>query len=156
MSYLKRFTRILRGSLSASPSSATSTGSAGSFHLPLRKMVVRYSQHNPSSLGTRQFLVSPRFSVLTQTYPSVEFVVDQAGREKHPLVVGFYASNGREERSKQVNLANLDANQVEQKLNLVVQSSGNKLNSLKKKSVISRNEGARGIWSQLHDKPVDV
>ncbi len=41
----------------------------GAFHLPLRKLVLRYSQHNPSSSGLRTFLLSPRFAELTQKYP---------------------------------------------------------------------------------------
>ncbi|SPO26342.1 related to MRPL51 - mitochondrial ribosomal protein, large subunit [Ustilago trichophora] len=162
MSYLKQFTKILRGSLTASPSSA-SGGSTGTFHLPLRKLVLRYSQHNPSSSGLRSFLLSSKFSSLTQTYPTVEFVVDQAGREKHPLVTGFYAqpggvkaNQGENQRRKDINLANLDANQVEAKIKQVVESSGNKIKALKRRPVVSKSEAARGVWSQLHDKPVDI
>ena len=156
MSYLKQFTRILRGSLTASPSSAA--GSVGSFHLPIRKLVVRYSQYNPSSSGTRSFLLSDHFASLTRTYPSVEFVVDHASRAKHPLATGFYASSSKTDnaRRKDINLANLDANQVAAKLKQIVESSGNKIKPLKRRPVVSRSEGARGIWSQLHDKPVDL
>ncbi|EST05083.1 Thioredoxin-like fold [Kalmanozyma brasiliensis GHG001] len=151
MSYLKQFTRILRGSLSATPTGPTS-GSTTAFHLPLRKLVLRYSQHNPSSSGLRTFLLSPRFSALTAKYPSVEFVVDQAGREKHPLATGFYAATEHDGRRKDVGLANLDANQVEQKVRQVVESSGRKVRSLKRRTVESKSEGARGVWSWVHGK----
>ncbi|CBQ73561.1 related to MRPL51-mitochondrial ribosomal protein, large subunit [Sporisorium reilianum SRZ2] len=156
MSYLKRFTRILRGSLSTAPSTPSTSGAVGAFHLPLRKLVVRYSQHNASSSGTRAFLLSPRFAALAHTYPSVEFVVDRAARDKHPLATGFYAATEKAGRRKDVSLANLDANQVEAKVRLVVESSGARVKSLKRRSVESKVEGARGVWSQLHDKPVDV
>lgn len=158
MSYLKQFTKLLRGSLSTSPSSPHSS-SPGSFHLSIRKLVVRYSQHNPSSAGTRAFLLSPKFSSLTTKYPSIEFVVSEAARDKHPLVTGFYASTlneGNQVRRKDINLANLDANQVEAKLKQVVESSDAKVKSLKRRPVESKSEGARGIWSQLHGKNVDI
>ena len=156
MSYLKQFTRILRGSLASSPSSPS--GTTGSFHLPIRKLVLRYSQSNPSSYGTRTFLLSSKFTSLTQRYPSIEFVVNEAGREKHPLVTGFYASTVKVEggKRKDVNLANLDANQVEAKVKQVVESSGDRVKSLKRRAVESRGDSARGVWSQLHSKPVDI
>ncbi|KIS68583.1 mitochondrial 54S ribosomal protein mL43 [Mycosarcoma maydis] len=151
MSYLKRFTKVLRGSLST-----TSRGEAGTFHLPLRKLVLRYSQTNASSAGMRTFLLSARFGLLTQKYPSVEFVVDHTNGERHALVTGFYAAAETSGRSKQVNLANLDAGQVEAKLKQVVESSGAKIKSWKRRNVQSSNHAARGVWSQLHDKPLDI
>ncbi|TKY84748.1 hypothetical protein EX895_005828 [Sporisorium graminicola] len=156
MSYLKQFTRILRGSLSSSPSTPSTSGSVGAFHLPVRKLVLRYSQHNASSSGTRAFLLSPRFASLTQKYPSVEFVVDHAARDKHPLVTGFYAATEKDGRRKDINLANLDANQVEAKIKQVVESSGRKIKSLKRRPVESKVESARGVWSQMHDRAVDI
>ncbi|CDR88374.1 related to MRPL51-mitochondrial ribosomal protein, large subunit [Sporisorium scitamineum] len=156
MSYLKQFTRILRGSLTSSPSTPSTSGSIGAFHLPVRKLVLRYSQQNPSSSGTRAFLLSPRFTALTQKYPSVEFVVDQAPTNKHPLVTGFYAAAEKDGRRKDVNLANLDANQVEVKVKQVVEASGRKIKSLKRRSVESKTESARGVWSQMHDRAIDV
>lgn len=99
---------------------------------------------------------------MSSRYPSIEFVVSEAGSEKHPLVTGFYGSTLKDaskaggERRKDINLANLDANQVEQKLRHVVESSGAKIKVLKRRPVESKSEGARGIWSQLHSKPVDI
>ncbi|SNX85070.1 related to MRPL51 - mitochondrial ribosomal protein, large subunit [Melanopsichium pennsylvanicum] len=154
MSYLKQFTKILRGSLTAKPSSTH--GTTGNFTLPLRKLVLRYSQTNPSSSGTRAFLLSTQFSTLTSKYASVEFVVSQVGNEKHPLVTGFYANLTKGGKQKNINLANLDANQVEAKLKQVIESSGARIKSLKRTPVVSKQDSARGIWSQLHDKPVDL
>ena len=156
MSYLKRLTTILRGSLSTTSSTPSVSSSIGAFHLPLRKLVLRYSQTNPSSLGLRTFLLSPRFTSLTAKYPSVEFVVTPAPANKHPLATGFYAAAERQGRRKDVNLANLDALQCEKKLKQVVESSGLKVRSLKRRSVESRSESARGVWSQIHDRSVDV
>lgn len=81
--------------------------------------------------------------------------MNEAGREKHPLVTGLYAG-GKEGRRKDVNLQNLDAGQVEQKVKLVVESSGEKIKSLKRRPVVSKGESARGVWSQLHAKTVDI
>lgn len=84
------------------------------------------------------------------------------------MATGFYASpngnlrsaaeknGGMGGRRKDINLANLDANQVEAKLKQVVEASGAKTKSLKRRPVESRTEGARGMWSQLHAKAVDV
>ncbi|SPO45809.1 related to MRPL51 - mitochondrial ribosomal protein, large subunit [Moesziomyces antarcticus] len=158
MSYLKSFSRILRGSLSTNPGGVS--GTPGSFHLPLRKLVLRYSQHNPSSAGTRAFLLSSTFTQLSKKYPSVEFVVTEAGNAKHPLVTGFYADTSaaafRSEKRKDISLANLDVGQVGAKVQRVVEASGDKTKSLKRRTTLSRNESARGVWSQLHDRKVDI
>ncbi|GAC75244.1 hypothetical protein PANT_14c00113 [Moesziomyces antarcticus T-34] len=157
MSYLKSFSRILRGSLSTTPGGVS--GTPGSFHLPLRKLVLRYSQHNPSSAGTRAFLLSSTFLQLSKKYPSVEFVVTEAGNAKHPLVTGFYADNSaaafRSDKRKDISLANLDAGQVGAKVQRVVEASGDKTKSLKRRTTLSRNESARGqllpprrLWSE--------
>lgn len=156
MSYLKRITQLLRGSLSTHPTTPSVSGSVGSFHLPLRKLVLRYSQHNPSSHGTRAFLLSPRFASLTQKYPSVEFVIDEAKVNKHPLASGFYSAGEKEGRRKDVNLANLDAGQVESKLRQVVESSGARVKGLKRRVVQSKAESVRGMWSQIHADKVDL
>lgn len=155
MSYLKQFTRILRGSLSATPTGPVS-GSTSAFHLPVRKLVLRYSQHNPSSSGLRTFIRSERFSSLTRKYPSVEWVVDEAARDKHPLVTGWYSATEKQGRRKDVGLANLDANQVERKVLQVVESSGAKVKSLKRRTVESKGESARGVWSWVHGKRVNI
>lgn len=188
MSYLRNFAKTLRASLSTAPSSSSSA-----FHLPIRKMVLRFSASNASSAGTRTYLLSPRFSELTKKYPSIEFVVDEARHDKHPLVTGFYTSTtsafrnstskgsgsresankawtgkptfapkqeGEKGKRKDVSLANLDANQVEQKVKLVLESSGDKIKSLKRNPVVpsatSQEGSARGIWSQFHDNPVNL
>ncbi|PWZ00109.1 hypothetical protein BCV70DRAFT_161353 [Testicularia cyperi] len=152
MSYLKNFAKVMRGSLSTTPGGVS--GTPGSFHLPIRKLILRYSEQNASSTGTRQFLLSSEFAALTQKYPSVEFVVSAAPRDKHPLVTGFY--NSHRDASKQINLANLDKNQVEAKIRQIIDSSGSRIKSLKRRPTLSRNDSPRGIWSQLHDKPVDI
>ncbi len=99
MSYLKQFTKLLRGSLSTSPSGPAS-GSTGAFHLPLRKLVLRYSQHNPSSSGLRTFLLSPRFAELTQKYPPSSSSSTKPPETKHPLVTGFNSATEKSGRRK--------------------------------------------------------
>ncbi|KAN0060591.1 39S ribosomal protein L51, mitochondrial [Thecaphora frezii] len=136
-------TKILRGSLSTIPAPGPA-GSPGSFHLPLRKLVIEYCETNPSSAGTRQFL---RASVpaWARAHPSVEVVVRQRP-SLHPVLRAFYAN----QRSKEVCVKNLRENGVEAVVNKLRDSSGAKTKSLKRLPVESKAESARGIWSALH------
>lgn len=155
MSYLKNFAKLFRGSISSQPGGVM--GTPGSYTLPVRKMVLRYSEYNISSEGTRRFLLSPRFVSLCKTYPSVEFVVATANASKHPLATGYYTTQaGDTQARKPINLANLDANQVLSKLQLIIHSSGARIKPLKRRTTLSRNPSPRGMWSQLHDKPVKL
>lgn len=155
MSYLKDFTKIFRGGVTSVPGGVV--GTPGAYHLPLRKLVLRYSETNISSDGTRRFLLSPRFVALCKRYPSVEFVVAAANANKHPLATGYYTTHvGDTPSRKPINLANLDANQVMAKLDVIIHSSGARIKNLKRRTTLSTNPSPRGIWSQLHAKPVKL
>lgn len=155
MSYLKNFAKLLRSSISTQ--SGGVVGTPGTYTLPVRKLVVRYSEDNISSTGTRRFILSPRFVALCKRYPSVEFVVAAANTSKHPLATGYYTTRvGDQNGRKAINLANLDANQVQAKLDLIIHSSGARIKPLKRRTTISRNPSPRGMWSQLHDTPVKL
>lgn len=155
MSYLKNFARLFRGSISSEPGGVL--GTPGSYTLPVRKLVLRYSETNISSQGTRHFLLSPQFTALCKRYPSVEFVVAPANASKHPLVTGYYTTHvGDTQARKDINLANMDINQVRAQLDLIIHSSGARIKPLKRRTTLSRNPSPRGIWSQLHDKPVKL
>ncbi|EPQ26848.1 uncharacterized protein PFL1_05483 [Pseudozyma flocculosa PF-1] len=143
MSTRSAATKILRGSLSTTPAPGAA-GSPGSFHLPLRKLVIEYCESNPSSAGTRQFLRST-VPAWARSHPSVEVVVRQRP-SLHPVLRGFYA-NGR---SKEICVKNLEGNGVEATLKKLRDDSGAKTKSLKRIPVESKAESARGIWSALH------
>lgn len=80
--------------------------------------------------------------------PKIEFrVVQKAG---HPVIKGEYI-NGRE---KAICIRNLNVDNVQNKLNLLKESSGEILRKRNSK-VESINESIRGVWSPLHvDKKV--
>ncbi|KDN53432.1 hypothetical protein K437DRAFT_253130 [Tilletiaria anomala UBC 951] len=154
--------RLLRGTLFSRPGPAGQP--AGSYVLPCRKIVLEYCPRGASSVGTRDFLTTPthkaprvaaaaiaaqsRIVQLAQEFPSVEVVIKEAPH-KHPLARGFYM-NGR---TKEISLRNLPRNSVSKTLELLLNSSGKKIVSLKRKPVESITESARGIWSALHAPP---
>jgi large subunit ribosomal protein L43 len=45
---------------------------------------------------------------------------------------------------------------IENKVQLLLDSSGAKIKSLKRRTVESTTESARGIWSGLHDTPFQI
>lgn len=58
--------------------------------------------------------------------------------------------NGRE---KQICTRNLTPEQIAKKVELLRDSSGEKMKNLAKKPVISTTESVRGIWSPFHTNP---
>lgn len=53
-------------------------------------------------------------------------------------------------RDKVIALNGHEMNVVEQKVQLLLDASGNKIKSLKRRTVESTTESSRGIWSGLH------
>lgn len=53
-------------------------------------------------------------------------------------------------RDKVVGLKDFEVNGIEQKVQLLLDSSGAKIKPLKRLTVESRTEATRGIWSGLH------
>ncbi|KAF7332319.1 L51-S25-CI-B8 domain-containing protein [Mycena kentingensis (nom. inval.)] len=79
----------------------------------------------------------------------------QRPRRIHPpnpqTLRGFYA-NGRD---KVIALNKLEVTGIQQKLRLLLDASGLKIKPLKRRTVESTNEAARGIWSGLHaERPI--
>lgn len=58
------------------------------------------------------------------------------------------------DREKVIGLKEFKLHEVEQKVQLLLDSSGAKIKSLKRRTVESSTEGARGIWSGLHVEEV--
>ena len=54
------------------------------------------------------------------------------------------------DRTKVIGLKGFDPNMVEQKIQLLLDSSGAKIKSLKGRPVKSTTESARGVWSGFH------
>ncbi|KAF9072695.1 thioredoxin-like protein [Rhodocollybia butyracea] len=132
---------IIRAKLGSRPANGHTA-----FLPQIRKLVVEFCDKWPSSANTRTFLLN-HIEHLAHKNPHVEFVVRQR-MHKEPIIRGFYVNN----RDKVVALNGLEVTQIQQKVQLLLDSSGAKIKPLKK-SVESSTEAARGIWSGLHAEP---
>lgn len=153
---------LLRAQLRSAPANGHAA-----FIPPIRKLVLEFCQHLPSSANTRTF-ISKDIQRVARENPHVEFVVKQRNGHE-PIARGFYgrsrphplahadppAVNGRD---KVVPLQRLEVNGVERKVQLILESSGAKIKPLKKGRVVeSTSESVRGIWSGVHvDTPFMV
>ncbi|KIP08529.1 hypothetical protein PHLGIDRAFT_69118 [Phlebiopsis gigantea 11061_1 CR5-6] len=115
-----------------------------SFIPQIRKLVFEYCDKWPSSANTRTY-IKKHLEDLARTNPHVEIVVRQRNF-KEPIIRGFYLNN----REKVVPLNGFEVTGVQQKVQLVLDSSGAKIKPLKRRTVESTTEAARGIWSGLH------
>ncbi|SCU96698.1 LAMI_0F07426g1_1 [Lachancea mirantina] len=120
----------------------------GAYIFPCKKIVLQYCNWGGSSQGMRDFLSSKRLELLAQKCPHIEFhVVKKSG---HPLLRGHYV-NGRE---KVICVRNLNVDNVENKLKLLKDSSGEKLRDRTKNDYVETlNSSVRGVWSPLHVDP---
>lgn len=117
----------------------------GAFILPCKRITLQFDKNGGSSKGLRDFL-RKRLDTYAAANPKIEFkVFEKAG---HPVIKGEYI-NGRE---KAICIRNLNIDNVQNKMNLLRESSGEQLRSTKSK-VESLNESIRGIWSPLHVDP---
>ncbi|RDB28933.1 54S ribosomal protein L51, mitochondrial [Hypsizygus marmoreus] len=134
---------ILRGSLRSVPANGHAA-----FIPHIRKLVFEYCDRWPSSTNTRTFLLT-QLQPLARQNPHVEIVVRQRNH-KEPIVRGFYVNN----RDKVIPLNGLEVTGIQKKVTLLLDSSGAKIKSLKRRNVESTTEATRGIWSGLHaDRP---
>ncbi|KAE8212591.1 hypothetical protein CF319_g6476 [Tilletia indica] len=119
-------------------------GSRGAFTLPCRKMLIYYCPNQPASAGVRLWL-EKEVKTWAERYPTVEWVVSPR-KAQYPVLIAEY-TNGR---SKEICVRNREHTSVASKIQLLLDSSGRKITSLKRRPVESSNESARGIWSPLH------
>lgn len=111
----------------------------------IRKVVLEFCQHYPSSSNARTF-ISNHLERVAREHPHVEFVIRQRNGHE-PIARGFYA-NGRD---KVIPLNKLEVTGIERKVQLLMDSSGAKIKPLKgARTVESTTESARGIWSGMH------
>ena len=93
----------------------------------------------------RDFLVSDRLNKLSQELPHIHFEVLR--KSGHPLLRAQY-TNGRE---KVICVRNLNIDNVEKKLTLLKDASGEVLRRRSKnQNVESLNNSVRGVWSPFH------
>ncbi|CCH44640.1 hypothetical protein BN7_4209 [Wickerhamomyces ciferrii] len=110
-----------------------------------KRIILQFDKTGGSSKGLREFL-RRRLENYATSNPKIEFkIIEKAG---HPVIKGEYI-NGRE---KAICIRNLNIDIIQQKLNLLRESSGAQLTRTKGK-VTSLNESIRGIWSPLHVDP---
>ncbi|CAK5265027.1 unnamed protein product, partial [Mycena citricolor] len=130
---------ILRARLASAPANGHTT-----FLPQIRKLVFEFCNDWPSSANTRTFLQRELIPFAREN-PHVEIVVKQRNR-KEPIVRGFYV-NGRD---KVIALHKLEVTGIHKKLDLLLDASGLKIKPLKRRTIESTTEAARGIWSGLH------
>ncbi|CAG98167.1 Mrpl51 [Kluyveromyces lactis] len=120
----------------------------GAFVLPCKKITLQYCNWGGSSQGLRDFLTSNRMIQWAEKYPTIQFeIVRKSG---HPVIKGDYV-NGR---NKAICVKNLNIDNVENKLKLIRDASGEQLrHRTKNDNVDTLNDSVRGIWSPLHLSP---
>ncbi|KAG6891113.1 hypothetical protein C0995_014203 [Termitomyces sp. Mi166 len=135
---------ILRGKLRSFPANGHAA-----FLPQIRKLVFECCDRWASSQNARTFLFT-RLVSLARDNPHVEIVIRQR-IHREPIVRGFYVNN----RDKVIPLNGLSLAEINQKVHLLLDSSGAQIKPLKRRTVESTTQSTRGIWSGLHaDRPV--
>ncbi|KAI9428604.1 thioredoxin-like protein [Lactarius indigo] len=116
----------------------------------IRKLVFEYSQNWSSSANTRTYLKN-NLQNIARANPHVEVVVRQRPN-RQPIVRGLYLNDNE----KVIPLNGFEVTGIENKVQLLLDSSGAKIKSLKRRIVESTTQSARGIWSGLHDTPFQI
>lgn len=114
----------------------------GSFVQPCKRVTLRYCNWGGSSKGMRELLRS-QLRTIAEANPKIEFVAQK--KAGHPIVQGEYANGA----TKTVCVRNYEPSKILEKIELVQNSSGNKLKKYQR-AVESHNESVRGIWSPFH------
>ncbi|KAH9922681.1 thioredoxin-like protein [Amylocystis lapponica] len=137
---------LLRAQLASRPSNGHVA-----FIPQIRKLVFEYCDKWPSSANTRTYL-HDHLEGLARANPHVEIVVKQRN-QKEPIIRGFYLND----RDKVIPLNGFEVSGIEKKVQLLLDASGAKIKPLKRRTVESTTEAARGIWSGLHvDEPFKI
>lgn len=122
----------------------------GTFIHPCYKIVLQYCNWNGSSQGMRDFLTSQRLDKLANRMPQVQFEVLR--KSGHPTVKAQYIKGQPHNQiDKVICVRNLNIDQVENKIKLLLESSGDVLKKHRKiQTVESINPSIRGIWTPFH------
>ncbi|GAA5916241.1 hypothetical protein JCM5296_001174 [Sporobolomyces johnsonii] len=142
--------RLLRRSLALphSPTPASPSSSSSAFVLPCKKLVLSYSETQGSARGMRAFLASAQVADLARRYPGVEVVIRREEGGRHPMLRGVYV-NGR---TKEICVRSLPPSSILAKAQLLLDSSGAKIQELRRPTVESTTESVRGMWSAFHEE----
>ncbi|WVN86476.1 uncharacterized protein L203_101640 [Cryptococcus depauperatus CBS 7841] len=140
------------GTVSTSLPSSLPVPGYRQFLTPLRKLIFDYDAESPSHHGIRAYIKKPLLDMAREN-PDIEVVVRRLKRGKAAVLRGHYI-NGRD---KVICVNKLETNQVANKVDLLLHSSGAKIKHLKNLQLEAApaGESARGIWSALHDKTRD-
>ncbi|CEG66676.1 39S ribosomal protein L43, mitochondrial [Rhizopus azygosporus] len=122
----------------------------GAFVLQCRKMVFNYCEKWGSNKGMIEYIKKDLVKFATEN-PQIEIVVEPRPAH-HPVIRGYYL-NGRD---KVICTRNLSPSEINKKVQLLRDSSGEKMKDLTKKPVISTTESVRGIWSPFHSNPHSI
>ncbi|KAF7730423.1 39S ribosomal protein L51, mitochondrial [Apophysomyces ossiformis] len=126
---------------------ARTNNGTGAFVLQCRQLVFNYCEHWGSNKGMIEY-IKKDLAKFARENPQIEIVV-QPRPAHHPVIRGQYL-NGRD---KVICTRNLTPSQISKKVQLLRDSSGEKMKLLAKKPVISTTESVRGIWSPFHTNP---
>ncbi|KAI0072375.1 hypothetical protein K474DRAFT_1711669 [Panus rudis PR-1116 ss-1] len=110
----------------------------------IRKLVFEFCNKWPSSANARTYIHN-HLEQLARANPHVEIVVRQR-TQKEPIIRGFYMND----REKVIPLNGFEVTGIAKKVQLLLDSSGAKIKPLKRRTIESTTEAARGIWSGLH------
>ncbi|CCD22644.1 mitochondrial 54S ribosomal protein mL43 NDAI_0A04890 [Naumovozyma dairenensis CBS 421] len=129
----------------AIPRVSIARNGVGAFIFPCKKITLQYCNWGGSSQGMRDFLMSKRLDKLAKQYPFIQFhVMKKSG---HPILRAEYNNN----REKVICVRNLNIDNVENKLKLLKDSSGDVLRKrTKNDNVETLNNSVRGVWSPIH------
>ncbi|KAF9172319.1 39S ribosomal protein L43, mitochondrial [Entomortierella chlamydospora] len=118
----------------------------GAFIPQCRRLVFHYCERSGSSRGMIEY-VKKDLIQFAKEHPHVEVIVTPRP-SKHPVIRGLYL-NGKD---KVVCVRNMEPKDIAGKVELLKESSGNRMKVFKK-PVISTTESVRGIWSPFHSAP---
>lgn len=137
----------------------------------IRKLLIEFNQQRQNQSGLRNFLSlpsdhphpssssfhhgrsqTPNLYRFVKDFPFVEFVVKPTGGSA--ILKGFYLNNNR---TKTIPVDGLDPNQIHHKIQLLLNSSGQKLNKFTSKNSVSVSienslNPTRGHFSALHQE----
>ncbi|GME73485.1 unnamed protein product [[Candida] boidinii] len=128
------------------PQVSKARNGVGAFVLPCKRITLQYCNWGGSSQGMRDFL-RLRLKPFANSHPEVEFKVLQKPGF-HPIIKGEYTND----LDKTICVRKWNIDIVENKLKLLVNSSGKKLYK-PKQNVKSLNASVRGVWSPFHIDP---
>ncbi|KAJ9115110.1 hypothetical protein QFC22_005440 [Naganishia vaughanmartiniae] len=119
---------------------------------PLRKLIVDYHPEAPSQRGLREYIRNPLIKIAREN-PEVEILVRKVKQGRAAVLRGHYGKYLEDKLLDKVVCVNqMEANEIGNKVQLLLDSSGAKLKHLKNLQVEAGpgSESARGIWSGLH------